>query len=502
MIMRHGMVRWSVCFGASLVVGAVVYAGGSVAQAALEDSSWSGAVHVPGGIELGLIVHLTHEGGEGGAWTGTLDIPMQGVEGAELGALEVNGNAVSFELRLPSLPESAIPSFRLEIAADGKTASGTMMQSGVEMPVDLEMKTVEAIAAESADLRPQTPVGPFPYSEREVTIPVAAGSTPAHTLAGTLTIPEAAVFGDGPFGLAVLITGSGPQDRDETLFEHKPFAVIADALTRAGVAVLRFDDRGVGGSTGDFSTATTFDFADDVRAAVGFGAAQPEIDAGRVGLIGHSEGGLIGPMVAAGNDAVGFVVLLAGPGISGRDVLIGQAAKMMRVGGATPEQVAQNTELQIAVLDAIESGASEATKFAAMKGLVEHQMGVQGTPIPTGWDFRAILDQQLAGFDTPWMRTFIGLDPAVSLGKLEQPVLVMSGEKDLQVIADDNLPGIERALARAGNKDVTVRRLPGLNHLFQRCQTGAVSEYATIRETFDPDALEILTRWVVEHGSR
>lgn len=358
---------------------------------------------------------------------------------------------------------------------------------GADRLAGLQVVPSQSIAAYGE--RPQTPKPPFPYAEEEVSYKNSVGG---FEIGGTLTLPQ----GPGPHPAVLLITGSGPQDRDETLFGHKPFAVIADRLTREGIAVLRVDDRGVGKTGGDPATSTVEDHATDVEAGLAFLATRPEIDAKRLGLIGHSEGGVIAPVVAARSNEVAFIVSLAGPGVSGAALNPMQVRALLEAGGGPPEViekiVAGQTELMaLLVADAPEEQLVEAVKKLALVA-VELTPGAK----PDDLDAAKTAAQQMVPLLSPWFRSWAKLDPAVHLAKLEIPVLVMIGDKDLQVPADQNLAAIDAALT--GKPKVRTEKLAGLNHLFQTAKTGAVEEYVTLSETFAPAALDMLAQWVVE----
>jgi hypothetical protein len=280
----------------------------------------------------------------------------------------------------------------------------------------------------------------------------------------------------------ILLTGSGAQNRDEEVFGHKPFLVIADHLTRRGIAVLRYDDRGVGKSTGKFASATSEDFAGDAWAAWQVLAARPEIDAKRIGLLGHSEGGLIAPMLAAAHPEVAFVIMVAGPGVPGDQIMLVQATAIMKASGAPEAAITANTDLQQRIFAILR----EETSMARAAERIE--------AIPVGSkEASAALVRQSA---SPWMRFFVLYDPAPALAKVRCPVLALGAEFDLQVLPEQNLPVIEAALKKGGNKDVTVVRLPGLNHLLQPAKTGLPAEYAQIETTIAPAALDTITTWI------
>jgi pimeloyl-ACP methyl ester carboxylesterase len=309
--------------------------------------------------------------------------------------------------------------------------------------------------------------------------------------------------GAGPFPCAILITGSGQQDRDETLLGHKPFLVIADYLTRRGIAVLRVDDRGVGGSTGlsTLATATSADFATDVSAGLTFLKTRPEIDPKRIGLIGHSEGGLIAPLVAAArpNDVV-FVVLLAGPGVPGDKILSEQSALIAAALGAPAAQVEASKPVNARLFAVIKAEADPAERKKKLDAVIAET----AAQAPEGLRDKAKADltARLAPLSTPWFHYFFAHDPAPTLSQVRCPVLALNGSKDLQVPPKQSLPAIEAALKGGGNKDYTLKELPGLNHLFQTAKTGSPAEYADIEETFSPDALKAMGDWVVAHTAK
>lgn len=348
-------------------------------------------------------------------------------------------------------------------------------------------------AADAQPARPQTPTGPFPYRSEDVTVPVGGSAdAPDHTLGGTLTLPDAGAWGDGPYPAVVLITGSGPQDRDCTIFGHKPFLVIADHLTRRGVAVLRYDDRGVGASTGSFAQATTRGFAEDAGAAVDFLRRDARVDPGRVGVLGHSEGGLVAPLVATEHEGVAFVVLLAGTGVDGGTLMLGQSEVMFRAGGQDEAWIGKDLDARRAVFDAVRAGADD----EAVRARLYELMDIELSYVRSEESRHKLADQALYQFASPWARQFITLDPVPALSKIAVPVLAMNGTLDTQVPPDQNLTVIERTLAAGPCPSYACVRLKGLNHLFQPATTGLLGEYAAIETTFDERALGVLSGWV------
>ena len=360
--------------------------------------------------------------------------------------------------------------------------AGTFSQAGLKLSLKLDPVEVPTVVN-----RPQTRRPPFPYRQEEVSYENALDGV---TLAGTLTLPE----GPGPFPAALLITGSGAQDRDESVFGHRPFLVIADHLTRAGVAVLRVDDRGVGGSTGGSERATSADFAGDVRAGVAFLRTRARIAPNRIGLIGNSEGGIIAPMVASEDETVAFVVLLAGPGLVGEEILYLQSGLIARASGATPQIIAANRRTQEQLFAIVKDDSLTPTE--ARKGMTEVLEADES--LPAGAEGEGFVSYQLAVLESPWMRFFIEHDPAPVLKRVRCPVLALNGTLDLQVPWKENLEAIREALETAGNQDVTVMELPGLNHLFQHAETGLVTEYGQIEETFATEVLDLMTTWILE----
>jgi pimeloyl-ACP methyl ester carboxylesterase len=372
---------------------------------------------------------------------------------------------------------------------DGTSAKGVWSQAGREFPLTLEKKLEEQKNENTWENRPQKPVAPFPYEAEDVTFDNVADDV---TLAGTLTIPK----GGDSFPAVVLISGSGPQDRDESLMGHKPFLVLADYLSRNGIAVLRYDDRGTAKSTGSFSKATTEDFARDSSAAVTFLRNHPKIDSTKIGLCGHSEGGLIAPMVATMRDDVAFVVLMAGTGVDGKTIVVSQAEAMSLAEGQSEAEsklagsfYAKFADLAIANRLG-DAAAIEAIVDEVIAALPEKERDEEEENI------RMVMNASVKQLDSAWMRFFLSYDPAKTLEKVNCPVLSIIGSKDAQVLARLNTPAIREALERGGNKEFEMVELEGLNHLFQTCETGGVSEYAKIKETFSPKAMKRIGDWI------
>jgi hypothetical protein len=305
----------------------------------------------------------------------------------------------------------------------------------------------------------------------------------------------------------VLITGSGPENRDEEVFGHKPFLVLSDYLTRQGIAVLRYDDRGVGKSGGDSRTATTADLATDALAAFEYLKTRSGIDPKRIGVLGHSEGGVIAPFVANEAPDVAFVVLMAGTGVPGDSVIMLQSRLVAKAEGAADSTLAKSAVVERELLDLAKSSLDSAALMAKLRPLLKQSMSqlspADSQKVSSADTSNQAVEQQMRQVLTPWFHYFLNYDPRPALKKLKQPVLAVNGEKDVQVAPKENLAAIEAALKAGGNKDFLVKELPGLNHLFQTATTGGVSEYAKIEETISPTALKVMGDWILAHvGAR
>lgn len=426
---------------------------------------WDGALAI-NGAKLRVVLHLKPAPG---GYAGALDSPDQGAMG--LPATAVEGADDALAVRFP------FGLFKGALAPDGQTLTGTWTQGGATLPLTLLRRAPDGLAA--TPNRPQIPAKPYPYREVEVAFDNPAA--PGVKLAGTLTVPH----GAGPFPAVVLIAGSGPSLRNEEVLGHPIFLVLADHLTRAGIAVLRYDKRGIGGSTGDLAKAGLSEFASDAEAAFGWLQARPEIKAGKVGLIGHSEGGCVAPMIAARRRDVAFLVLLAAPAAKGIELLERQNIALARAAGASEPQVDDMIALKHRLFVAAATAASADDAVSKI-----HALLVAARPEAPA----AALDAEARAYGSPALRSLLAYDPKPALQAVRCPVLALNGSKDLQVVADQNLPLLREDLAE--NADATVRELPGLNHLFQTAPTGSPAEYGRIEETFAPVALDLITGWV------
>jgi pimeloyl-ACP methyl ester carboxylesterase len=439
---------------------------------------WLGKLNT-GAISLRIVFHIKVD--PAGKLTATMDSPDQSAYGLPVGDVTITDKAVKFDL--PAVNGSLTGT----LDDSGKVITGRWEQGGASLPITLTLSDTPIVPVK----RPQTPEAPFPYTETSITFSSLAKGI---KLAGTLTVPK----GPGPFPAAIFVSGSGGQDRDETMLGHKPFQVLADQLARLGIATLRYDDRGVGLSNGDQATGTSKDFANDAEGAVRFLKTAANIKRNKIGFIGHSEGALIAPMVAARNLDVAFVVMLAGPGVPGKDVILKQSEAIMKAMKASPAEIKKSRDSQLKIIAAVDavvrknpSKPDPIKLVAALKK--ETDALIAALPLADRIEAqknRAMVDAQVQQFATPWFRYFLNYDPRTALRKVKVPVLVMNGDKDLQVIASQNIPEVEKALRTGGNKRVTVRLMPGLNHLFQHTETGSPQEYGTIDETFAPEAIK------------
>lgn len=432
-----------------------------------------------GGAKLRLVLRV-EKAKEGEKLVAFLDSPDQGVNGIPVTAIALKDDQLTFEC------QAIGGRYEGKLDKANQTFEGKWSQGGQSFPLNLK-KTEKVSEAR----RPQNPTGPVPYRAEEVQF---RNEDAGIALGGTLTLPP----GDGPFPAVVLITGSGAQDRDETIFGHKPFLVLADALTRRGIAVLRADDRGVNKSEGNAAQSTSADFAGDALAGVALLRSRPEIDPKAIGLIGHSEGGLIAPMAANRCDDVAFVVLLAGTGLTGEEIIYLQTEAILRAANTNDPNIA----FQVATLKKLVAAVREGATPEAVKAMIDKTRSELSEELSASAGMLQQADTLATRFRTPWFQFFLSYDPRTDLRKLKQPVLALNGEKDLQVPPKANLPEIEKALREGGNDHVTIEEIPGVNHLFQHCKTGSPTEYGTIEETFAPEALDRIASWVLQTTGR
>jgi pimeloyl-ACP methyl ester carboxylesterase len=439
--------------------------------------SWQGVLNTGNG-EIRLVFNISFA--EDNSFKATLDSPDQGARDIPLGEVSVTEDSIRIEAPI-------VNGFYLGELSSDSSISGEWHQAGRSLILDLE-KGKKAIVLN----RPQEPHPPFPYKEEDVTF---QNSEQGFSLGGTLTLPE----GEGPYPAAILVTGSGSQNRDEEIFGHKPFKLIADHLTRKGFAVLRYDDRGVASSGGSLLEVTTGDFAGDARSAIDYLFKRSEIDHSKIGVIGHSEGGMIAFMLASSYDDIAFVITLAGPGVDGKTILLEQSDYIASLSGVQNSILEDNRYVMSNVYEIMIANESyevweeEVLKFTSKFYSEKGSYNYSEEDIERG---KNNLLSSIPESSYAWMRYFVMFDPAPLFGTITCPVLALNGKKDCQVLAEQNIRAIKNGLVSAGNADSKIMILPGLNHLFQNCETGLPNEYGIIEETFDQKTLDILSDWI------
>lgn len=440
---------------------------------------WHGLISFPGG-SLRFSMNITKTAA--GTYTATADSPDQGVKGMPIQSVTFDGRTLAF----------AIPEAQVEYKGtlENNIIKGTFSQGGQPLALDLSREEVKK-EKPAGPVRPQEPVKPYPYRSEDVTF---KNEKAGITLAGTLTLPQK----EGSYPAVVLITGSGAQNRDEEILGHKPFLVLADHLTKNGIAVLRYDDRGIGASGGNFATALTSDFAADAAAAVQYLATRKEINKSQIGLIGHSEGGAAAPMVAANNPDVAFIVLMAGPAIPGDEIMMLQNYMLGKANGMPEEELTKLGNINRHIYDVIKQEEDLNIMKSRLQAVFNKEMKplLHSKGISQG-DIDNYATMQVTELASPWYSNFIKYNPAVYLEKVQCPILAINGENDLQVAPKPNLDAIARTAEKSGNKRVTVKQLPGLNHLFQESATGLPAEYGTIEQTISPVAMNEVSGWIL-----
>ncbi|WP_455593335.1 alpha/beta hydrolase family protein [Bacteroides sp.] len=431
--------------------------------------TWKGKLSLPMG-QLNLVFNISRNGE---LYKATCDSPDQGVNGIPTESATFTGSVLT--IQIPAISAS----YKGEMKEDGKI-HGTFTQ-GLPFPLVLEKGEIEK------PKRPQEPQPPFPYKTEEVTFRNEEADI---TLAGTLSLPQQGSKSPA----VVLITGSGPQNRDEELAGHKPFLVIADYLTRHGIAVLRFDDRGTAQSGGNFQTSTSIDFATDAAAALKYLRSRKEINPKKTGLLGHSEGGLIAIMQAAKDKNLSFIVSLAGPGVKGDSLMLKQAETIFKSQGMAEAawlSLKPSLRERYAILTQDKSAEQIKAEF--------HENVMKTIPPGTTVDnsLRQRMENEINAMTSPWYIQFMKYDPTAALQKIKCPVFALNGEKDIQVDAAMNLKAIEENILSNGNKKVTTKMYPELNHLFQHCKQCTLTEYGQLEETISPEVLKDVANWIL-----
>ncbi len=480
---KYPIIKLILLLGAVILVSVI-----SFAQKPIEN--WTGLLNA-GGQKIELRLHLIKNADN--TYTSNWDVPAQKAKGIASSKTEIINNQLSIDVKMIGA------SYVGTINTDGDMIQGTWGQSGMNFP--LNMEPLKEGQEPIVNIKPQTPKAPFTYSIKDT---VYVGVVTQLNYGATLTYPN----DNKKHALVILITGSGKQDRDETIFDHKPFAVLADYLTKIGFAVLRVDDRSAGKSTGNFSTSTTADFALDVEEHIRFAKNLSIVDTNKIGLLGHSEGGLIAPMVAAKNKSVAFIVLMAGPGIEITALMALQNEMVLKSAGISQEAIDAYIPLYknlmktiIATNDKQEAiaKANEITKqwfSITNKSLVKATTNISRDS-SSDLDINKFATSFAETFSTNWWKFFGAYNPKPTLQKLQCPVLAINGSKDIQVPAAENLKAIKLALTNAGNKHFEIKQFDGLNHLFQKCSKCNVPEYGELATTIEPEVLDFIGSWLV-----
>ena len=431
-------------------------------------------------MSIRLVFNLSEDGED--SYKATMDSPDQGAKGVPMGEVSLVGD--SLRINAPFLQGYYVGKFNSSTSVEGE-----WNQAGRSYALDLEKLTGAFVLN-----RPQEPKAPFPYKVEDVSFQQIHEG---FSLGGTLTLPE----GRGPFPVVVLVTGSGSQNRDEEIFGHKPFWVIADYLTRRGIAVLRYDDRGVAASGGMVSGATTADLAIDARSAVEYLLSRVDLDMSRLGIIGHSEGGLIAFMLASEHIDISFIVTLAGPGVDGKTILLEQSEYISRLSGVSESILEDNRIVMDKVYDLMITNEAHSSWGEEVIEFTSSYYSGKETGQYSEEDIEQAKRNLLGSIPEPsyaWMRYFVLSDPSSYFSSITCPVFALNGGKDCQVLAEMNINAIKQGFQTSAKSQLTAMILPGLNHLFQNCETGLPAEYNQIEETFDPRVLELMTAWILQ----
>ncbi|RZK39516.1 MAG: alpha/beta fold hydrolase [Pedobacter sp.] len=442
------------------------------------EGTWNGNLEVQPGRKILLIFQISKVAGK---METEIAIPSQGVKGIKPVLTTLDGITLIIDASNVGFKYSG--SFN----QSASTIEGIFQEGLNKVPLTLTKEMIVDIKLN----RPQEPVKPYPYHEEEVKF---ENKRDKITLAGTLTLPKSSTKKPP---VVILISGSGPQDRNESFASHKPFLVLADYLTKNGIAVLRYDDRGFGESTGDFSKGTTADFAYDALSAIDFLKNRKDINTAKIGLIGHSEGAIIAPMVANLSKNIAFIIMLAGTGTLGKEVSLAQAIDYRNF------SVPDEQEYKAYVKNAIEIASSNKEHELIKSELTTfyRNSAILNSMLPTDANKDEFIKNLVASRTTPWIKYFYNYNPATEIKKINVPALALYGSNDTQVSPKYHMKPVKKALTDSQSKDFDVVLLEGLNHLFQKSETGHISEYPQIEETFAPKALEIILSWIKKQSN-
>lgn len=436
------------------------------------NGSWTGELDIPG-TKLPVVFNLKQTGNE---LVATMDSPMQGVK-------DIPVTKATFEKNELILTSSEMQ-FQYKGVLKADKFEGTFSQGQMSLPLVLNRKK----DGEAVLKRPQTPKAPFDYKIEDVTF---ENPTDKNTLAGTITTPNH----KKEFPIVILITGSGQQNRDSEIFGHKSFWVIADDFAKKGIGVLRIDDRGIGGSNGLSEDLTTLDFVSDINSAVEFLAKKGYKN---IGLIGHSEGGIIAPMVASQNKKVKFIISMAGPGIPTDELLMLQSSAIAKLSGATEEEIKSTSDLNRKIYTIVKNYSGNDLENGVKQLLSEEMKKLPAEQQPSNAEMEKLVTEESKKITIPWFVYFLKLNPDEYWNKLKIPVLAINGTLDMQVISKENLNGIKTSLEKAKNNQFEIAEFPNLNHLFQEAKTGSVQEYGQLEQTIAPTVLGKMSSWILK----
>lgn len=455
---------------------------------------WEGALK-SGQRSIDIVFHITIDGNN--SYLAKLDVPVQKAFNVPASEVFVEGDSIVIIIKAVSLRF-------VGMLRDNKNMNGNWKQAG--MTIQVPMKRTGNGTNEKTFKRPQTPQPPFPYKSEEVEFDNKDKSI---HFGATFTIPSSGgrlnEAGKTIYPVVILITGSGKQDRDETMFEHKPFAIIADYFTKKGIAVLRMDDREMGKSTGDFMNSTTFDFVKDIEAGIDYLKGRQEVDIQNIGLLGHSEGGLIAPILASKRDDIKFMVLMAAPGLKFTELMEQQNVNVLVSQGISQKIIEDMKPMLRDLVNTIITAPD--TSIARINGIKifntwqENQSRTvvkNTTGVTDEASMNNYIKKRVFNLNVPWYATIMKIDPSIYLTALKCSVLAINGEKDIQVDAKANLAAIGKYLKQSASMDFEVKSFKGLNHLFQHCKKCTFEEYLDIEETIAPEVLEFIGNWISE----
>lgn len=453
------------------------------AQAQDFTGSWYGVLDV-GVMKLNISFHIKDSNH---VFYTKMDSPDQKAFGIKMEETIINNDSIM------------IKSPKLNITFRGKWMNENNITGGFEQGAKYQLNLNRTKPIITAPKRPQTPKPPYSYKVLDT---IYFNTDKTIQYGATLTYPQG--LSSKKYPTLILITGSGQQDRDETIFNHKPFAVIADYLTQKGYAVLRIDDRGVGKTTGNVTNATSLDFAKDVKEAIRFLKTLPMVNIQKIGLLGHSEGGMIAPIAAADNKDVAFIISLAGLGVNGKKLLVKQNKDILESNGISKVQAdafgrifSEMMDIALKVKDttiAFQNGIKAYQSWAEKNKNID----LSFTEIKNDADRNKFIKDLVTTFQSPWMHYFLSFNPSPYWQKVKVPVLALNGSKDIQVDAAINIKAIQEAFKKGKNKNLTTHIFPGLNHLFQHCKTCTVPEYNELEQTIAPEVLTTINEWLIK----